>query len=189
MQPILTQNFSFKLSKYQVIPLAAILTILTIMLFFKFSPALNTRATTWESALNNTPAALFKKVLSVDMAPEIDQKLVKVMQIPSQGAGKLYLFDYHSPKLCGAKGCLYSMYTESGELVLQVIANPNLPPLTNLIQVSDTVNQKFPCMVVTQSANKEDMVTNNLYCYEGHKYARFNESLTAVTSEVKGIKK
>ncbi|RUS94180.1 hypothetical protein DSM106972_094390 [Dulcicalothrix desertica PCC 7102] len=189
MQPILRQPLGLKLSKYQVIPLAVIITIFTIMLLFKLNPAFNNRVATWKSALNNTPAALLKKVLSVDMAPEIDQKLVKVMQIPSQGAGQLYLFDYHSPKLCGAKGCIYSMYTESGELILQVIANPNLPPLANLIQVSDTVNQRFPCLVITQSANKENMVTSALYCYEGQKYTRFNESLTAVTSEVKGTKK
>ena len=189
MQPILRQPLGLKLSKYQVIALAAIITILTIMLFFKFSPAFNNRATTWENALNNTPASLLKKVLSVDMTVGIDKKLVKVMQIPSRGAGQLYLFDYRSPRLCGAKGCIYSMYTSAGELVLQVIANPNLPPLTNLIQVSDTVNQKFPCLVIIQGASKENMVTSVLYCYQNQKYARFNESLTAVTSEVKGIKK
>lgn len=189
MQPILKQPLGLKLSKYQLIALAAIITILTIMLFFKFRPALNNPAPTWNSALNNTPASLLKRVFSTDITAGINQKLVKVMQISSQGAGQLYLFDYRSPKLCGAKGCIYSMYTESGELVLQVIANHNLPPLANLIQVSDTVNQKFPCLVITQSANQENMVTSALYCYQGQKYASFNESLTAVTSEVKGIKK
>jgi hypothetical protein len=185
MQPLLRQPLGLKLSKYKVITLAAIITILTIMLFFKFSPALNNRATTWKSALNNTPASLLKKVLSTDMKTEIDQKLVKVMQIPSRGAGQLYLFDYRSPKLCGVKGCIYSMYTESGELMFQVIANPYLPPLVNLFQVSETVNQKFPCLVITQGTANENMLSRTLYCYQGHEYARFNESLTAIDTNLK----
>ncbi|BDA73812.1 hypothetical protein CAL7716_079780 [Calothrix sp. PCC 7716] len=185
MQPILKRPFGLKFAKYQVLVLIGIAKIVILILLFKLNFTFHNPTPTWENALSNTPTSLLKKVLSVDAVRGIEQKSVKVMQISSNGASKLYLFDYHSPKLCGAKGCIYSMYTESGELILQVIANPYLPPLVNLFQVSETVNQKFPCLVITQSTANENMLSRTLYCYQGHEYARFNESLTAIDTNLK----
>jgi hypothetical protein len=102
------------------------------------------------------------------------------MQIPSSGSGKVYIFDFRSSQLCGTGGCVYPMYHERGKLLLLLIANPNLPPKEDLIKISDTVNQGFPCLVITQNTTIYNMVSHIQYCYESGKYARFNESLTSI---------
>jgi hypothetical protein len=181
VQSFFKQFLKLKLTKNAVFILifsAAIIAIFISVTNVNFDK--NSRTPSWKNIRDNVPSSLVKKVLSGQSMRQVDLKLIKVMQIPSNGKGKLYIFDFRAAKLCGNLGCFYQVYHESGQLLWQFIANPHLPPKENLIQVSDVVNQDFPCLVVTQSTESENMVSRTLYCYQDGRYTRFNQALTAV---------
>jgi hypothetical protein len=169
-----------KLTKYTVITLIVCLAILVIIPISHTNFFSNTRAFTWKEATSNTPSSLFKKVLSVKTMRQIDEKLIRVMQIPSSEEKNFYVFDFRSPQLCGSKGCLYQIYDQSGHQHLELIANPNLPPSEKLIQVSNTSNQGFPCLIITQATTTENLVSRSLYCYRDSTYVQLNQALTNV---------
>jgi hypothetical protein len=181
MQPILRIYPKFKIFKYQVILVIGIVTsFVLVALIVKLKLLYSSNAPTWKNAKDNAPQSVVKKALSFDSTLRIDEKSVKVVPMPSQNAGTLYIFDFRSPQLCGIGGCLYEVYHESGKLLLQLIANPNLPPKENLIAFADTESQGFPCLIFTQNTTSENMVSRTLYCFQGEKYVRFNQALTSV---------
>jgi hypothetical protein len=162
--------------------LTAIAAILSLRLSLN-SSSNKSSTTTWKIAKDTVAAPLLKKVLSSASTLQIDEKSVKVMQIPSQGAGNIFVFDFHSPQLCGTAGCLYQVYHESGRLLLSVMANRNLPPNEELIRVSSSTYQAFPCLVLTQITEMENMVSRNDYCFNSGEYTRMNETWTAVGAD------
>lgn len=183
MQSILNRFPNIKSSKHQAI----LLTIACIALFVV--PALLVKATssknsvrvlTWTSAGDIAPASLIERALRQNSIGGVEAKAIKVLQVPSHGAGKLYIFDFQSPQLCGTGGCIYPVYQESGKLVLSVIANPNLPKGEMLIRADDTVRNGFSCLVITQSTPTSSMVSRSQYCYQGAGFVKFNEALTGV---------
>ncbi|BAY67050.1 hypothetical protein NIES22_71940 (plasmid) [Calothrix brevissima NIES-22] len=176
MQLKLNRFTRLKLFKYQaMLAIATIFSLLGTAFLFKVHIANNNRTTTWRNAKEIAPPLLIKKVLSLNPIARIDDKSLKVMQIPSQGAGDLYIFDLRSPQLCGIGGCLYLIYHESGKLLLPLIANPNLPPKEELMRASNTITGKFPCLVVTQPTLNENILSRTKYCYQNQKFIRFNE--------------
>lgn len=195
MQQFFRQYSKLQLSKNQAISkmqcgyaIALILCVAFIVVNVSISNVnslKNSRAPTWESAEDSTPKPLLKKVLSQDSIRYIHVSSIKVMQVSSQGTGNLYIFDFRSPQLCGTGGCFYSVYNESGKPLLELIANPNLPLQENLIQVSNTVNQGFPCLVITQNTAIVNIVSRTQYCYQGRSYVRFNQALNAVGTNLK----
>ncbi|KAB8313897.1 histidine kinase [Tolypothrix campylonemoides VB511288] len=173
---------NIKYSKIQ-----AILAIICIALFVV--TALFVKATsskkggqslTWTDARDIAPASLIERASRQNSIGGVEAKSIKVLQVPSHGAGKLYIFDFQSPQLCGVGGCIYPVYQESGKLVLSVIANPNLPKGEVLIRADDTVQNGFSCLVITQSTSTEGMVSRSHYCYQGAAFVKFNEALTKV---------
>ena len=98
------------------------------------------------------------------------------MQIPTQGAGSLYIFDYGAPQLCGTAGCLYSVYNSEGKTLLEFIANRNLPVGEKLVEVSKTVNQAFPCLTITQRTNTDKLLSQTEFCYQQNQYIALNKS-------------
>ena len=136
----------------------------------------NNHIVTWKSAESVTPQPLLKQVLSQKSTRYLDISSIKVIRIPSQGAGHLYIFDYASSQLCGAAGCLYSVYNKSGKLLLEFIANSELPYREKLIKVSETANQGFPCLTITQSTNTDGLLSQTEFCYQQGKYIALNKS-------------
>jgi len=91
--------------------------------------------------------------------------------------GKLYLFDFNHPALCGQAGCLYAAYTEAGERVLSLLLNPELPEGIELLSVPDKERNKLPCLLVNQLTT-ENQILQSLYCYEnGAKLVQVNQSI------------
>ena len=176
MQPILKYYSAFKFSKYQVLAVG-VFVLFCILIFVKLNLTNLSRPPTWKNAQENAPKFLIKKALSFTNSSIVDEQSILVMQIPSSGSGKVYIFDFRSSQLCGASGCIYPVYDEAGNLLLQLIANPNLPPKEDLIQMDNTVNQGFPCLVITQNTITFNTVSRSQYCYQGGKYVRFNETL------------
>ncbi|MDY6897589.1 MAG: histidine kinase [Cyanobacteriota bacterium] len=132
--------------------------------------------TTWENADEVIPKPLLKKVVTKKSTRYLDISLIKVMQIPTQGAGNLYIFNYGSPQLCGAAGCLYSVYNDSGKLLLEFIAHSQIPKSQKLIKVGENVNQGFPCLNITQFTDTDKLLSQTEFCYQNDDYVRLNKS-------------
>ncbi|PAX52368.1 histidine kinase [Brunnivagina elsteri] len=170
---------SFKLGKNQVITLLLFLGFVAFFLsLMVVNLSSNSHMLTWKKAEEITPQPLLKIVLSQKHARYINVSSIQVMRVPSHGAGDLYIFDFRSFQLCGAGGCLYSIYNKSGKLILEFIANPLLPEKENLIQVSDTVNQGFPCLIINQSISTSQLLSKNKFCYQDGRYFRLNQDFT-----------
>ena len=177
MQPHIYQLLKLQLSKHKVIYLA-LLIIFVILIIFAFYNNLSTkkRINTWKNVEEVTPQSLLKKVITKKSTRNLDISSIKVMQIPSNGSGNLYIFDYGSPQLCGAGGCLYSVYNSEGKTLLEFIANRNLPVGEKLVEVSKTVNQAFPCLTITQRTNTDKLLSQTEFCYQQNKYIALNKS-------------
>ena len=177
MQPHIYKLSILQLSKHKVIYLA-LLIIFVILIIFVFYNDLSTkkRITTWRNVEEVTPKSLLKKVITKKSTRYLDISSIKVMQIPSNGSGDLYIFDYGSPQLCGAGGCLYSVYNSDGKTLLEFIANPKLPKSQKLIKVGENVNQGFPCLNITQITDTDKLLSQTEFCYQNGHYIRLNKS-------------
>ena len=177
MQPHIYKFSKLQLSKHKVIYLA-LLIIFVILIIFAFYNHLSTkkRITTWENADEVIPKPLLKKVVTQKSTRYLDISSIKVMRIPSNGSGDLYIFDYGSPQLCGAGGCLYSVYNSDGKTLLEFIANPKLPKSQKLIKVGENVNQGFPCLTITQIIDTDKLLSQTEFCYQNGHYVRLNKS-------------
>ena len=97
-----------RLSKNQRLLLIICIIIITLTVLTLYKSLFQSHhITTWENADEVIPKPLLKKVVTKKSTRYLDISLIKVMQIPTQGAGNLYIFNYGSPQLCGAAGCLY----------------------------------------------------------------------------------
>ncbi|MBP5974200.1 histidine kinase [Brasilonema sp. CT11] len=135
-------------------------------------------ALTWKAAQDIVPASLIQKTITQNSTGGVDANKVKVLQVPNRGKGALFIFDFQSPQLCGAGGCLYAVYHESGSLLLNAIANPKLPKGEALFKVDDVVRNSFSCLVITQTTTTPLMVSRTQYCYQGTGFVRVYEELT-----------
>ncbi|NJO30648.1 MAG: histidine kinase [Richelia sp. SL_2_1] len=170
----------FKLNKNQVI---ALFLFIIVMIFtvsaLHTSLSKNNPRLAWESAEIVVPQSLLKQILSQKSTRYLDISSIKVMRISSQDTGNLYIFDYGSPQLCGVGGCLYSVYNPKGKVLLEFIANPYLPPKEKLLQVSEIVNQGFPCLNITQSTDTDKLLSQTEFCYQQGKYIRLNQDFVS----------
>ena len=124
-----------------------------------------------------------KKVITKKSTRNLDISSIKVMQIPSNGSGNLYIFDYGSPQLCGAGGCLYSVYNSYGKTLLEFIANPKLPKSQKLIKVGENVNQGFPCLNITQITDTDKLLSQTEFCYQNGNYVPLNKNFITKNNE------
>ena len=138
---------------------------------------------TWKNADEVVPKPLIKKVFTQKATRYLDISSIKVMQIPSQGAGNLYIFDYGSPQMCGVGGCLYAVYNSYGQTLLEFIANPKLPKSQKLIKVGENFNQGFPCLTITQGTNTDKLLSQTEFCYQNGHYVRLNKSFIIEKNE------
>ena len=177
MQQNIYRISNIKLSRNQAI---ALFLFITGMIFavsaLHTNLSKNNPILTWESAEIVVPKSLIKQVLSQKSTRYLDISLIKVMQIPTQGAGNLYIFNYGSPQLCGAAGCLYSVYNDSGKLLLEFIAHSQIPKSQKLIKVGENVNQGFPCLNITQITDTNKLLSQTEFCYQNSHYIRLNKS-------------
>lgn len=146
-------------------------------------------ASQWQSASFVVPKALVEKAIaqnsySSSTESPLDVSSVKVMVLGQQTP--LYVFDFNTPKLCGATGCLYAVYSQQGEQqgegyqsVLSLYLNRDLPNSTPLIALKDAVSGSKPCLVINQRVPNSNQLSSFLYCEEGNKYQLVNESLSS----------
>ncbi|EKE99550.1 hypothetical protein FDUTEX481_09810 [Tolypothrix sp. PCC 7601] len=161
--------------------LTTIIVLYSLVLNMK-SSSNKSYAPTWKPAKEIVNAPLFKKVLAHASTNKLDDQAVKVIPISSSDGIHVFVFDFHAPQICGAGGCLYQVYHESGKLLLQVMANPHLPPKEDLIRVSSRDIQVFPCLIFTQTTDMENIVSRTDYCFDSGRYTRFGETWTGIGS-------
>ena len=96
-------------------------------------------------------------------------------------AGRLVIFNFNSPGVCGAGGCLYAGYlfrkNVSTTRVFASYLNDNLPPKRPLIQVvSDpSKTSDLPCLQVQQPS--QNGIRQLFFCFNGRQYQLANSSL------------
>lgn len=183
MQPQM-QRFSHPVSLF--LKTMLILGTLSITLLFansllwKSSSVKKSYSPAWVDASYGAPASVVKKALYFNTTAKFDAKALKVLPIPSDGAGTLYLFDFRSPQLCGVGGCVYLLYHESGKLMLQLTVNPHIPPKDELVKVSQLTYNGFPCLTFTQTTDMESIVSRSKYCYGGKQFEYIGDEFTPV---------
>ncbi|MEL6164150.1 MAG: histidine kinase, partial [Cyanobacteria bacterium J06628_3] len=174
--------YKIRLSKSQAIILIICIIIMTLTVSTLYQSLLkNHSITSWKNAYEVVPKPLLKKVVTKKSTRYLDISSIKVMQIPSRGASNLYIFDYGSPQLCGAGGCLYSVYNSDGKTLLEFIANPKLPKSQKLIKVGENVNQGFPCLNITQITDTDKLLSQTEFCYQNGHYIRLNKNFITKT--------
>ncbi len=184
MQSNIYSFYKIRLSKSKIIVLIICIIVMTLTVSTLYKSLFkNHSITTWENVDEVVPKPLLKKVVSKKSTRYLNISSIKVMRIPSQGAGNLYLFDYGSPQLCGSAGCLYSVYDDSGKLLLEFIAHSQIPKSQKLIKVGENVNQGFPCLNITQFTDTDKLLSQTKFCYQNGHYVRLNKSFISEKNE------
>ncbi len=184
MQSNPSKFYKIRLSKSQIIILIVCIIIVTLTVSTLHKHFYNNHQyITWKNVDEVVPKPLLKKFVTKNSTRYLDIFLIKVMQIPTQGIGNLYIFDYGSPQLCGSAGCLYSVYDKSGKLLLEFIAHSQIPKSQKLIKVGENVNQGFPCLNITQITDTDKLLSQTEFCYQNGHYIRLNKSFIREKNE------
>ena len=102
---------------------------------------------------------------------------------------RLVVFNFNTPELCGALGCLYTgMWLREKQPAAQVLSmylNPNLPEGRSLFEVlggeGGDRNKKLPCLKVMQ-IEKDRLRQVNL-CFNGRQYQIVDSQLYDATNK------
>ncbi|MGB3263929.1 MAG: hypothetical protein WBA89_08215 [Microcoleus sp.] len=104
-------------------------------------------------------------------------------------AGRLVIFNFNSPGVCGAGGCLYAGYLFRKNVppnrVFASYLNENLPPNKPLLQVvtDPSKTSNLPCLQVQQPS--QNGIRQLFYCFNGRQYQLANSSLIELTNKMK----
>jgi len=109
----------------------------------------------WQKATTVVPEAVIEQVIQTNTDMDVAQAKETLLAWSVDGKeGKLTLFNFNTPNLCGALGCLYTGYwlreNQSAVEVFQNYLNPNLPANQPLIQMGEDRGQALPCLEVLQ---------------------------------------
>lgn len=133
----------------------------------------NAATVPWREATAVVPEAVIEQVIQTNTDMDVAQAKETLLAWSVDGKeGKLTLFNFNTPNLCGALGCLYTGYwlkdNQSTVEVFQNYLNPNLPANKPLIQVSEDRGQALPCLEVLQMEG--DRLRQLNYCFNGDRY-------------------
>ncbi len=155
--------------------------LLVFIVFTQFKPVAKEKDIKWNYATDNLSPALIQKITSIEDRGKIKFEKIRYIQI-----NNLYLFDYNSSKFCGIGGCLYSLYDNQANLLLNIVDDFKLPKKSdiNFIKIIKSVNSKFPCLVFSHVLDQDYLSHNHLkvihneYCYLGHRFQRINQTFS-----------
>ncbi len=136
-------------------------------------------STPWRPAAQLVSEAIIKQMLQDhSRAPpptELNPAMGQIRAWEAAGrVGRLVVFDFATPDLCGALGCLYvGVWMQDDERVDPVFAvylNPHLPPGMPLLATTDGVGftaeePPLPCLRINQLEG--DQLAQLSYCYTG----------------------
>ena len=127
----------------------------------------------WQKATAVVPEPVLEQVIQANTNLDMAQAKETLLAWTVDGKeGKLTLFNFNTPNLCGALGCLYAGYwlreNQSAVEVFQNYLNPNLPANKLLFQVGENRGQALPCLEVLQMEG--DRLRQLNYCFNGDRY-------------------
>lgn len=160
-----------------------------VVLFLLLSMMLGTAGCTasattisWTPATRLIPVETVQGIVAEnsDLNPQNSASNVLAWAVNGQ-AGRLVIFNFNSPGVCGAGGCLYAGYLFRKNVppnrVFASYLNENLPPNKPLLQVvSDpSKTSDLPCLQVQQPS--QNGIRQLFYCFNGRQYQLANSSL------------
>ncbi|MFB2896754.1 hypothetical protein ACE1CI_27905 [Aerosakkonemataceae cyanobacterium BLCC-F50] len=165
----------------------AILASLIVIIAFGWGFLTKTQVTkatllTWQPARQVVESALLQKVLTENFQPVNSENFpdlnqVKVVTLAAEN--KYFIFDFHTLKVCGTAGCLYSAYTTDGQNILSLMLNPQLPKGFSLLVQSAEKRNGYPCLDVFQQ-NSHELVSSSHFCLNSGELVLLNQSLKEI---------
>ncbi|MCC2691595.1 hypothetical protein [Nodularia sp. LEGE 04288] len=144
--------------------------------------SVNAATVTWNPAVNVVPASVLSQVIveNTQLNPQAAAKNIRAWSVTGKD-GKLTVFDFNTPDVCGKLGCLYVGYWfRQNQPIIQVLLryfSPNLPPGSQLLAVGENRGRALPCIQVLQTAQNQLRQLN--YCFNNDSYTLANSQLFA----------
>ena len=146
----------------------------------------------WQQAKAVVPAAVIEQAIAQNTTLRGEQaaKVAETMQAwEVRGkSDRLVVFNFNTPELCGALGCLYTgmwlREDQSAAQVLSMYLNPNLPEGRSLFEVlggKGDRNKKLPCLKVMQVEQIRLRQIN--LCFNGRQYQIVDSQLYNATDK------
>ena len=142
----------------------------------------------WQKATVVVPEPVLEQVIQANTDLDMAQAKENLLAWTVDGKdGKLTMFNFNTPNLCGALGCLYAGYwlreNQPAVEVFQNYLNPNLPANKPLFQVGENRGQALPCLEVLQMEGdslrdgKAERLRQLNYCFNSKRYQLANSQL------------
>ena len=153
----------------------------------------STSGVPWQQATAVTPSAVIERAIAQNTTLRGEQaaKVAETMQAwEVRGkSDRLVVFNFNSPELCGALGCLYTgMWLRENQPAAQVLSmylNPNLPEGRSLFEVLGSQggdrNKNLPCLKVMQVEQTRLRQIN--LCFNGRQYQIVDSQLYNATDK------
>jgi hypothetical protein len=161
-----------------------------VVLFLLLSVLLGTAGCTpsattisWTPATRLIPVETVQGIVAEnsDLNPQNSASNVLAWAVNGQ-AGRLVIFNFNSPGVCGAGGCLYAGYLFRKNVpphrrVFATYLNENLPANKPLLQVVSDPSETsdLPCLQVQQPS--QNGIRQLFLCFNGSQYQLANSSL------------
>lgn len=135
--------------------------------------SLNAATVNWNKATNFVPTSVIEQVIAenTELNAKASAKNILVWSVEGKD-GRLAVFNFNTPDVCGALGCLYTGYwLRKDKPITQVFLsylNPNLPPDKHLLSVGENRGQALPCIKVLQTEQEQLRQLN--FCFNGTGY-------------------
>ncbi|WP_016948747.1 hypothetical protein [Anabaena sp. PCC 7108] len=148
--------------------------------------SLNAATINWKKAVDVVSTPVLEQVIrdNIELNTKAAAENILVWDVGVKD-GNFRLFNFNTPEVCGALGCLYAGYWfKSNQPITQVFLsylNPNLPPGKQLFAVGETRNQPLPCIKVLQTEKQQLRQLN--YCFNGNRYQVADSQLLATINK------
>lgn len=144
--------------------------------------SLNVATVNWKKAVDVVSTPVLEQVIrdntELNTKAAVENILVWDVAVKDDN---FRLFNFNSPEVCGALGCLYAGYWfKPNQPITEVFLsylNSNLPPGKQLLAVGETRNQSLPCIKVLQTEKQQLRQLN--YCFNGNRYQVADSQLLA----------
>jgi hypothetical protein len=140
----------------------------------------NVATVPWQRATSVVPQRVLEQVIQEYTELDATQTAETLLAWDIEGKrGKLTLFNFNTPDLCGALGCLYAGYWLQEDSPITTVflsyLNPSLPQGQPLFQVGEYREQALPCLRVLQMDG--DRLRQLNYCFNSDRYQLTNSQL------------
>jgi hypothetical protein len=135
--------------------------------------SLNAATVTWNKAVNVVSNSVLEQVIAENTELNTKESVENILAWNvATTDGNFTLFNFNTPEVCGALGCLYAGYWfKQNQPIIRVFLsylNSKLPPGKQLLAVGEKRNQPLPCIKVLQTEKQQLRQFN--YCFNGNHY-------------------